>query len=124
MTDFKDILADLNLTKSKSNALPGFVHSGFKNQLDKIWQELVTGLDKLPNRKIFLTGHSLGAAMATICASRLMLTHHENLQCLYTFGSPRVGCKEFVDSLKLKHYRFVNNNDLITSLPGQYLGGF
>jgi len=39
--------------------------------------------------------------MATICASRLM--HNPKVQCLYTFGSPRVGCKVFVDGLKVKH---------------------
>jgi len=52
MTDFKDILADLNLTKSKSTALPGFVHSGFKNHLDKIWPDLLKELNHLPQRPI------------------------------------------------------------------------
>ena len=58
--------------------------------------------------------HSLGAALATICASRL--DAHE----LYTFGSPRVGNRAFVKEMKndgIQHYRFVNNNDIVTGVP-------
>ena len=39
---------------------------------------------------------------------------------LYTFGSPRVGNRDFVKEVKkdgVKHYRFVNNNDVVTTIP-------
>ena len=64
--------------------------------------------------KVVCTGHSLGAALATLCAARI--DAHE----LYTFGSPRVGNRDFVKELikdGIKHYRFVNNNDIVTKVP-------
>ena len=63
-----------------------------------------------------MTGHSLGAAMATITATRV------DAECLYTFGSPRVGGKEFIKQLNCEHHRFVNNNDIVTKVPPQIMG--
>ena len=64
------------------------------------------GLD--PKRKLIITGHSLGGAMATICAKRLS-EEYENVHCLYTYGSPRVGGRKFVKSfLSSNRYRFRN----------------
>ena len=48
--------------------------------------------------------------MATIMASRCM--HDEELNDpieLYTYGSPRVGWKGYVDSLNVTHHRWRNN---------------
>ncbi len=41
---------------------------------------------------------------------------------LYTYGSPRVGDKAFVENVKLEHYRWVNNNDIVTRVPPTWLG--
>jgi triacylglycerol lipase len=72
-------------------------------------------------KKISICGHSLGGAMATIAASRL---HNvEKVVTLYTFGSPRVGNAEFVRLMSgVTHYRFVNNNDLVTTIPLWIMG--
>lgn len=57
-------------------------------------------LDKLKEvhskspRPIFVTGHSLGAALATIAAARLAVDHDLPLKALYTVGSPR--CVSYV----------------------------
>ena len=63
-----------------------------------------------------MTGHSLGAAMATIAATRYQ--PHE----LFTFGSPRVGGKHFVKNIKCPHLRFMNNNDIVCRIPPAWLG--
>ncbi len=55
--------------------------------------------------------------MATIAATRYPLA-----EAVYTFGSPRVGGKVFVDTCQVKHYRFVNNNDLVPKVPPAILG--
>ena len=56
--------------------------------------------------------------MATLCASRL-----EELEpTLYTYGSPRVGGSEWRDGCDVEHYRFVNNNDIVTAVPLWLMG--
>lgn len=59
-----------------------------------------------------MTGHSQGAALATLAADR-----YGNVQGVYTFGSPRVGDIEFKADFFINTYRFVNNNDLVSRLP-------
>ncbi len=86
------------------------VHAGFKEALDKVWDKLARLLSG-PG-PVWFTGHSLGAALATLAADR-----HGRGQGLYTFGSPRVGNREFRERFDTPAYRFVNNNDAVTELP-------
>ena len=61
--------------------------------------------------------------MATIMASRCHLYEGiPNVEELYTYGSPRVGWQKYVDSLAVKHHRWVNNNDIVTRVPLRIMG--
>ena len=111
-----DVLADLEAGKN-IEACGGKVHHGFKHELDKLWPSIQDTLKSNPGT-LYVTGHSLGAAMATIATSRLQ----PNVVALVTFGSPRAGDKEFVESLKVDHYRVQNNNDAVTTVPFQLMG--
>ena len=119
--DLNDKLANLKAWPKKARE-KGRVHSGFANACDKVYDEIVEYINslKLPqNTKLICAGHSLGAAIATIVASRL------DADELYTFGSPRVGNRAFVDEMtkdNIKHYRFVNNNDIVTNVPFTLMG--
>jgi len=112
----KDILADVKAWRKPARE-KGLVHFGFAQALDKVYDNIVQWLSEQKldgERNITCTGHSLGAALATIMASRLDANE------LYTFGSPRVGDRRFVKEMntdKIKHYRFVNNNDIVTRVP-------
>ena len=117
--EFSDIKADLNALQSKSKTR-GDVHAGFKNEINKVWDDLTFTLADLSGHELYITGHSLGAAMATICASRL--ERDFNVSCLYTFGSPRVGDKRWVRNLNIPHYRVVNNNDVVCKVPFWFMG--
>ena len=86
---FSDIKADLKAWKIKSKT-SGRVHDGFYDEVEKVWPELIK-LIKPKNLPLYMCGHSLGGAMATIAASRL------KTEALYTFGSPRVGNKKWLD---------------------------
>ena len=90
------------------------VHRGFKNALDEVWEDLFPYLAALQRRgcKIWMTGHSLGAALATLAADR-----YGEVQGVYTFGSPRVGNRRFKENYSIRAYRFVNGNDMVARVP-------
>ena len=111
-----DVLADLEAGKNLE-ASGGKVHHGFKHELDKLWPSITTALDANPGM-LYVTGHSLGAAMATIAASRIQ----DRVIALVTFGSPRAGNAEFINSLNVTHYRVQNNNDAVTKVPFWIMG--
>ena len=117
---FADLLTDFDALPVQSD-LGGRVHHGFKRAVDSVWGgglgEFLSGLG--PSVTVWLTGHSLGAALATLAAAKC-----ERLDGLYTFGSPRAGDGAFARALDrrlsqsgIEHHRFVNNRDVVTTLP-------
>jgi triacylglycerol lipase len=96
----------------------GHVHSGFKKALDAVWQPIEARLRSI-SFPIFFTGHSLGAALATLAAARCLLDPSMNSPAaLYTFGSPRVGDATFGSALQgLFHCRIVNDKDIVPTVP-------
>jgi len=118
--ELSDLLADLNAFPDKGVS-GGWVHNGFQNELEKVWHEIKTHRkNNSKNSFFFITGHSLGGAMATLAASRFNLI--DKVTCLYTYGSPRVGTRSFVKSCKFLHYRHKNNNDIVTTVPLWLMG--
>ena len=70
--------------KSKTE---GRVHMGFKLELRKLWPDIEALLQRNKQKKLWITGHSLGGAMATLCASRLeekepKLYKKKNIYCV------------------------------------------
>ena len=45
--------------------------------------------EKGKKRKLFITGHSLGAALATVTAAHLAFEQNINITAIYTYGSPK-----------------------------------
>ena len=119
--EMSDIKADLNAIQKQGLHNKGDVHGGFQGEINKLWDLIVEKINELKDHKIYITGHSLGGAMATICAKRLQEQKVE-VQCLYTYGSPRVGDKRWVKSLQIPHYRFQNNNDVVCKVPFWIMG--
>ncbi len=119
--EWNDIAADVNALTALAETV-GKVHRGFKTEVDEIWPHIEKSLEK-NTKPIWFCGHSLGGAMATICAGRCMLSYLKiEPEGLFTFGSPRVGCKRYVNYVKIPHYRWVNNNDIVTRVPPAWLG--
>jgi triacylglycerol lipase len=95
---------------------PGHVHQGFRDALESVIEEVDGGLKDVTGR-LYYTGHSLGAALATLSAA------HKPPQAVYAFGSPRVGNQEFLATLgRTKMYRVVNSRDLVATAPPANLG--
>ena len=126
-TSWEDIKADAFFIKSKREWLPnknhtgskGLIHSGFRHALNDIWEALwdhykQNGQDK----QLVVTGHSLGAALATLYTDRI----DDPKSVCYTFGSPRVGNKELIKNMDFNCYRIRNNNDIVTKVPPELVG--
>lgn len=94
------------------------VHHGFNQALDEVWPDVERALASVAT-PIFFTGHSLGAALATLAGARS--TANPPL-AVYAFGSPRVGNRKFAAAYPVRLYRVVNNRDLVTIVPPESLG--
>jgi triacylglycerol lipase len=92
------------------------VHDGFARALEVVWKELSKTLERLSSRPVWFTGHSLGAALATLAAFRFKAASG-----VCTIGSPLVGNGDFVAAFNGKlaqaSLRYVNNRDIVTHLP-------
>lgn len=114
--NIQDFLTDLETGLPPLDQSVVGVHQGFMKALDSVWEAIDQTLADL-TCPIFYTGHSLGAALATLAASR------RAPQAVYTFASPRVGNGAFADSLhSLPVYRIVDDQDAFTRLPPESLG--
>jgi len=119
--EWNDIRADANATRVLAETV-GKVHRGFKGEVDDLWPMLETAL-MTNEQPLWFAGHSLGGAMATISAGRCFLSHIPSIpEALFSYGSPRVGDKRYINYVSIEHYRFVNNNDIVTRVPPILMG--
>jgi hypothetical protein len=118
--DQNDKDADLDAILVPENG--ALVHQGFKRYLDAVWDDVAAAVATYrrdhPNQLITVTGHSLGAALASLAFTRLNDPHTS----LFTFGCPRVGnwvfCRRIEDaSVKQRCYRVVDDLDVVTHVP-------
>ena len=72
-TEFNDLKADLKAFPVKSETVSR-VHRGFKAEVDELWPEVSVDIINV-KKALWFCGHSLGAAMATIMASRCALNY-------------------------------------------------
>ncbi len=105
------------------------VHRGFQDTLFPGVLRFASAInhlrDGLEGGEIWVTGHSLGGALAVLfCA--MMLENHQRIAGLYTYGAPRPGGPEFREAInhamgKRPHFRYVNENDMVPHLLGEPL---
>ena len=120
---FEDIVADIRMKLIPSSTGRGRIHTGFKASVDHIWEDLnrlFLVSSAKHTKRVWITGHSLGAAMASIITIRCHRHSQLPAPVLYTYGSPRVGNRAYVKSLRelnIEHHRWVNNADIVTRNP-------
>jgi len=122
---FKDALNDIRAKKIRCFENGVRIHRGFLMCYEKVANKIYNGLLRNDVDNILITGHSMGAAIATICAYDLSETYCKlNAYCITT-GSPRVGNykfrREFNKAFKGNAIRLVNGNDIVAQLPPWWL---
>lgn len=128
INDAKFALVDLNATRFPQFADSGAqVHDGFQDTFERtadgLLDGVLKGLQSTGADKISVTGHSLGAAIATMTG--LWLKQNVDVPVSITgFGLPRGGNKEWADLLdKEVGVTFLTNqNDPVPTVPPLFLG--
>lgn len=110
--NFDDIMTDLDARFYKRNGVK--THTGFLKAFAQIEPMIMQAVDGLPGYSLYITGHSLGGALALIATRAL---NADNIAACYTFGSPKVGDQEFGDAIKPPIYRIVNAADAVPRVP-------
>lgn len=115
--DFSDIVEDISIFKVNRGKFGGKVQDGFADAYEQVRPFILRNVSR--SKKVYITGHSLGAAMAILCAVELKGLGY-NVQKMYTFGQPRVGnadWKKFFGITGIELYRIVNGTDIVTRIP-------
>jgi len=124
----KQILVEIlkTLLVPEQHFLNGKVQSYWKRGFEGLWQCMESKVKSLvlanPSYQIWVTGHSLGAAMASLTSTWLAhynIAPRKNI-VLYTFGMPRVGDYYYAlqhDQLVINSWRVVNFDDIVPRLP-------
>ncbi|GAB2210997.1 hypothetical protein Droror1_Dr00016287 [Drosera rotundifolia] len=113
------------------------VHSGFLTAYDSVRTKILhliqqavgyrgDATETLSKWNVYVTGHSLGGALATLLALELSSSHLAKSRSgaisvtMYNFGSPRVGNRRFAEVYNEKvkdSWRVVNHRDIIPTVP-------
>ena len=133
--DFSDWWDNLNCSSCKHRKEG--LHSGFANRYGHFEYAIRERLIKNNPDEIWITGHSLGGALAVICAEQIIsgqglnsnedpeIAFKDKLKGVFTFAQPMVSvagkfndtCK---DELEPLHVHFANDNDLVPRLAPTY----
>lgn len=100
----------------------GNVHDGFLGIYLNVRSQILEVVKELKKaNKIYVAGHSLGASFAAFTACDIEKTLGIKIHALYTYGSPRIGDKEFVAAFNTafshKSFRILNTSDMVTEVP-------
>jgi len=113
-----------NLTLAPSNHQWGRVHLGFHDGIVDVEPDMQEFIGAARNaRFVWVTGHSLGGALALIAAARLKMSGISSTT--YTYGQPKMCFSNFADrfasELPGRYVRFVNQNDIVPRVPPFYV---
>jgi hypothetical protein len=105
------------------------VHTGFFRAYQPIRTRLfgkVIALLAEKSRPVYITGHSLGGALAVMATAELA-NHNEagvrdSIAACYTFGCPKAGDGSFDQYVKVPLYRITNGVDMVPAVPPVFSG--
>ncbi|MBE0611486.1 MAG: lipase family protein, partial [Dehalococcoidia bacterium] len=122
-------LADIAVDADLGVSTPEGIHHGFSAAAQAAMPQVYAAIAAAPGKKIWLTGHSLGGAVAQataykLAAARIVDSNVPPVQGIVTFGSPRVfrtigyaGPIYWANYGDFRSERWVNNNDPVPHTP-------
>lgn len=114
--NMQNILTDIDVRFRKDkNGVK--IADGFSRAYALVEKEIADAIAKLdPGLPLYITGHSLGGALAVIASIRI--TPSDRIAACYTYGCPHVGNAEFTKELwKIPVYRQVHSSDVVPRVP-------
>ena len=105
-----------NIHTDQCNHAYGKIHEGFYNLSKQMWRAISIALQTNSGKKVVFCGHSLGAAVSTLCAFQFSIIQPTNI----AFAPPRVGDLDFVKYFNLEvydSYNFINTEDVVPTIP-------
>ena len=133
VADFKEAVIQGQIVQNQAQVYPygaesssgAKMHRGFVDAYFSVRDQIHAYLRSHPVTNVTVTGHSLGGALATLCAVDVQYNFSTIAIELYTFGSPRVGNGGFRDSFNQRvpnSFRFVYGMDIVPALPRPWQG--
>ena len=114
MTNLQYSMAPADSLLPAANESAARVHRGFRDAFVSVKDQIDRYLPCVGGLPVFITGHSLGGALATLGTAHLS---GWGLAACYTFGAPRVGNRAFIRSWRTPVYRVVNPGDSVPHVP-------
>jgi len=118
ITDIKFIPANYPYAVPKSSTIQ--VHSGFIEAYKGVRDKVQHAVKATSQKRVICTGHSLGGALATLCALDIACHVADKKVLCYTYGSPKVGNPDFIKLYNKKvpqTVRVVNGPDIVPAFP-------
>lgn len=136
--EWQDWLDNLNLPTIPTTL--GRAHRGFVRALEDVWQDMLVAIEYFKNegvetvnqfeqkakyRSLWITGHSLGGALATLAAAERIEVDRP-FGGVYTFGQPRCVDRTMARNMNIEAkgriFRFQNHNDIVSRIPQRVMG--
>jgi hypothetical protein len=115
-------ITDFDIGVTSAGAAHGFataaesVRPKIEKVLEAVW----------PVGPVFVTGHSLGAALAAVTATGIRPAFSQRVRAVYALGMPRAGDAQFASAynsqLGARTFRLVHGEDLVPTVPPSELG--
>jgi len=119
-----DWISDVNYhQRTLRPGISGLIHGGFATALEEVVQPMLDAVASLSGaaKRLYVTGHSLGGALAILAATLLKLVEKQEVAGVYTYGQPRVADPEFASAynqaLGAVTFRYVNDLDVVPHVP-------
>ena len=119
--DVRDWLQNIDMDRD-AGPFGGKIHDGFWTAFRTVERRIAADLATLEGVPVYITGHSLGGALATLASyffPRNQTLSNVPFRACYTFGGPRVGNRGFASVMRdgPRLHRVVREGDVVPGVP-------